>query len=161
MECLTVIFGSLGAVLTPILITPVALALGWRAAFFCTGAIGVVWLVVWGFVSRAESVRTPPPAVSTERPRLRETRDAQRADRTLGAAREHDVGIVHRDHPGGVADRMGAGRAGGDDSMIGAFEAIFDRDMPRCEIDQAAGNEERRYLARAPLLQQQRGICNA
>ncbi|WP_394848684.1 MFS transporter [Pendulispora brunnea] len=66
--------GSLGAVLTPILITPVALALGWRAAFLCTGAIGVAWLVLWGFVSRAESVRTRPEPAPVERPRLRDPR---------------------------------------------------------------------------------------
>ena len=31
------------------------------------------------------------------------------------AARHHDVGIAQRDHPAGIADRMRAGRAGGDD----------------------------------------------
>ena len=34
--------------------------------------------------------------VGRERPRLGEAGDADRADRRLGAAGEHDVGIVHR-----------------------------------------------------------------
>jgi ACS family hexuronate transporter-like MFS transporter len=39
--------GSLGAVLTPILVTPVALAFGWRAAFLLTGLLGATWLFLW------------------------------------------------------------------------------------------------------------------
>jgi len=43
---------SLGAIITPIIITPVALRYGWRTAFWITGAFGVAWLVTWLFVSR-------------------------------------------------------------------------------------------------------------
>jgi ACS family hexuronate transporter-like MFS transporter len=46
--------GSLGAILTPIIVTPVALAYGWRAAFLCTGLLGAAWLVLWIVVSRGE-----------------------------------------------------------------------------------------------------------
>jgi ACS family hexuronate transporter-like MFS transporter len=49
--------GSLGAIVTPIIITPVALLFGWRGAFWFTGLIGVCWVVLWLFVSR----RIPPP----------------------------------------------------------------------------------------------------
>ncbi len=44
--------GSLGAVLTPLIITPVSLAFGWRGAFVFTGLIGVAWIVLWLGTSR-------------------------------------------------------------------------------------------------------------
>lgn len=44
--------GSLGAVLTPLIITPVYAAFGWRAAFLFTGVIGALWLLLWRRVSR-------------------------------------------------------------------------------------------------------------
>lgn len=50
--------GSLGAILTPIVVTPVALAYGWRGAFLCTGLLGVSWLAAWALLSR----RLPSPA---------------------------------------------------------------------------------------------------
>ena len=45
---------NLGAVSAPLLVPPLALWLGWRAAFLVTGGLGLVWVVVW------LSVRTPP-----------------------------------------------------------------------------------------------------
>lgn len=44
--------GSLGAVVTPILITPVAVRWGWRGAFLATGLAGAIWLAIWLSVSR-------------------------------------------------------------------------------------------------------------
>jgi len=38
---------NVGAILTPLLIPPLALAFGWRAAFVVTGALGIVWLIAW------------------------------------------------------------------------------------------------------------------
>lgn len=38
---------NIGAILTPLLIPPFALAFGWKAAFLVTGALGLVWLVAW------------------------------------------------------------------------------------------------------------------
>jgi MFS transporter, ACS family, hexuronate transporter len=53
--------GSLGAVVTPLIVTPIALYWGWRAAFFFTGFMGLAWLVVWWFVSRRPELRRKPP----------------------------------------------------------------------------------------------------
>jgi MFS transporter, ACS family, hexuronate transporter len=43
---------TLGAIVTPLLVTPVALWLGWRAAFLITGALGTAWLALWWAFSR-------------------------------------------------------------------------------------------------------------
>ncbi|MDX2153174.1 MAG: MFS transporter [Bryobacteraceae bacterium] len=39
--------GSLGAILTPLLVVPVAAAWGWRAAFLVTGVLGAAWIAGW------------------------------------------------------------------------------------------------------------------
>ena len=59
-------------------------------------------------------------------------------DRRFGAARHHHVGIAERDQPRRVADRVRAGRAGGDDRVVRTLEAVRDRDIAGGEIDQAA-----------------------
>ncbi|NJC07208.1 MFS transporter [Polymorphobacter fuscus] len=38
---------NIGAILTPLLIPPLALAFGWRAAFLVTGGLGLVWAIFW------------------------------------------------------------------------------------------------------------------
>ena len=38
---------NIGAILTPLLVPPLALAFGWKAAFLVTGALGFVWLALW------------------------------------------------------------------------------------------------------------------
>ncbi len=38
---------NIGAILTPLLIPPLALAFGWKSAFLVTGALGFVWLALW------------------------------------------------------------------------------------------------------------------
>lgn len=43
---------NIGAILTPLLIPPLALAFGWKAAFVLTGALGFIWLVGWFFGTR-------------------------------------------------------------------------------------------------------------
>jgi ACS family hexuronate transporter-like MFS transporter len=52
--------GSLGAVITPILITPIALRYGWRGAFWFTGFAGLAWLGWWLAVSRRPEIRQAP-----------------------------------------------------------------------------------------------------
>jgi ACS family hexuronate transporter-like MFS transporter len=53
--------GSLGAIATPILVTPIALRWGWRGAFLFTGLLGIAWLGLWAVVSRDARLRTPSP----------------------------------------------------------------------------------------------------
>lgn len=52
--------GSLGAILTPFLVTPVALAYGWRTAFWLTGIAGAVWLVWWWTLCRRPDLAEKP-----------------------------------------------------------------------------------------------------
>lgn len=63
--------GSLGAMITPLIVTPIALRFGWHGAFIVTGSLGLAWLVLWRFVSRgidrAPAVRTTPPILWKER----------------------------------------------------------------------------------------------
>jgi ACS family hexuronate transporter-like MFS transporter len=66
--------GSLGAIITPLIVTPLAVAFGWRAAFWFTGAIGALWLAHWAVMSR--------------RPELSQT--------TAVVAKAHDEGAVLR-----------------------------------------------------------------
>ena len=43
---------SLGNLITPLLVTPMALAFGWRFAFWITGGMGAAWLVLWWRIAR-------------------------------------------------------------------------------------------------------------
>lgn len=38
---------NIGAIVTPLIVPPIALAFGWRAAFILTGGLGIVWLLLW------------------------------------------------------------------------------------------------------------------
>jgi ACS family hexuronate transporter-like MFS transporter len=38
---------NIGAILTPLIIPPFALAFGWKAAFIVTGGLGLIWLIAW------------------------------------------------------------------------------------------------------------------
>ncbi|MFB3777814.1 MAG: MFS transporter [Bryobacteraceae bacterium] len=70
--------GSLGSVITPIVITPIALAWGWRAAFLFTGAVGAAWLAIWLVVSSRAEIRrrhaSGPAPAGAARPRFRDPR---------------------------------------------------------------------------------------
>ena len=39
--------GSLGAIITPLIVTPIAVRYGWRAAFLVTGIAGLLWVIAW------------------------------------------------------------------------------------------------------------------
>jgi MFS family permease len=52
--------GSLGAALTPLLITPLALRYGWRSTFLLTGLLGLLWIALW-FVLRFTGIYHPTP----------------------------------------------------------------------------------------------------
>ena len=45
--------------------------------------------------------------------------------------------------------------------MIRALEAMLDRNITRGEVDQASGDEERRYFAWSTFLEKHRGVGNA
>ncbi|GGE21402.1 hexuronate transporter [Polymorphobacter glacialis] len=54
---------NIGAILTPLLIPPLALAFGWKSAFIVTGALGFVWLAFWYFgTKRLVPVDAAPPS---------------------------------------------------------------------------------------------------
>jgi MFS transporter, ACS family, hexuronate transporter len=44
--------GSLGAIITPVLVTPIASRFGWRGAFWFTGLVGLAWLALWAVIAR-------------------------------------------------------------------------------------------------------------
>lgn len=43
---------NIGAVLAPIVVPMIALSLGWQWAFYLTGALGMVWLLLWMMIYR-------------------------------------------------------------------------------------------------------------
>src|ERR1019366_2395193 len=68
--------GSLGAVLTPLIVTPIFLWWGWRGAFWFTGFTGLAWLGLWAVVSKRPEVRRVRQVAvsSTPGPRMRDRR---------------------------------------------------------------------------------------
>ena len=63
--------GSLGAVITPVIVTPIAAMWGWQGAFWATGAVGAAWLLLWSFLD----VKPPKPSLTIrDSPRLADPR---------------------------------------------------------------------------------------
>ena len=61
----------MGGALTPFVVIPVMVTVGWRAAFYLLGALGVVWAIVWWLyyrdsreTSRASSLRNTSSTIS-------------------------------------------------------------------------------------------------
>ncbi|HVZ20952.1 MAG TPA: MFS transporter [Vicinamibacterales bacterium] len=56
--------GTIGAILTPLIVVPIALKFGWRAAFIFTGGLGILWLLLWTAIARPPFLpaRTQKPA---------------------------------------------------------------------------------------------------
>jgi ACS family hexuronate transporter-like MFS transporter len=54
--------GTIGAVMMPLLLGPLAISYGWRNAFIATGLLGVLWMVLWAFIAR-------PPYLPAAAPR--------------------------------------------------------------------------------------------
>lgn len=48
---------SLGSIFAPLVVIPIALKWGWRAAFLVTGALGLAWLVIWWVIARPPLLR--------------------------------------------------------------------------------------------------------
>jgi ACS family hexuronate transporter-like MFS transporter len=68
--------GSLGAVVTPLVVTPIFLWWGWRGAFWFTGLTGLAWLGLWAVVSKRPEIRRVRLVAvsSTPGPRWRDRR---------------------------------------------------------------------------------------
>ena len=69
--------GSAGAILTPIIMTPVAVRWGWRAAFWFTGMLGALWVLWWLVLSRRADVRkieAPAKADDAGKPKVSDPR---------------------------------------------------------------------------------------
>jgi ACS family hexuronate transporter-like MFS transporter len=59
---------TVGALATPLLVTPIAACWGWRGAFWATGLVGVLWLLAWLPQSRRPDLSVPPrPQPGTDR----------------------------------------------------------------------------------------------
>jgi ACS family hexuronate transporter-like MFS transporter len=68
--------GSLGAVITPVIVTPIAALWGWRGAFWATGAVGAAWLLLWSVLSRRKdiAIAPAPPATRNAAPKFTDPR---------------------------------------------------------------------------------------
>jgi MFS transporter, ACS family, aldohexuronate transporter len=44
--------GTIGAVMMPLLLGPLAIRYGWRTAFLATGGLGLMWLAIWTAIAR-------------------------------------------------------------------------------------------------------------
>jgi MFS family permease len=44
--------GTIGAIVTPLMVVPIALAYGWRTSFLFTGILGVAWIALWLVIAR-------------------------------------------------------------------------------------------------------------
>ena len=58
--------GSLGAVVTPLIVTPIARLWGWPGAFWFTGAVGIAWLLIWAVVSRRPDMQSIATLATTD-----------------------------------------------------------------------------------------------
>jgi MFS transporter, ACS family, hexuronate transporter len=67
--------GTIGAVMMPLLLGPLAIEYGWKTAFVATGALGLLWLALWAVIARPPLL--PKSAHTTSKmewPNLRERR---------------------------------------------------------------------------------------
>jgi ACS family hexuronate transporter-like MFS transporter len=70
--------GSAGAILTPIIMAPIAAVYGWRGAFWATGVLGAIWIAGWIALSRRADLARPAEEAETQtaatRPRISDPR---------------------------------------------------------------------------------------
>jgi ACS family hexuronate transporter-like MFS transporter len=67
--------GSLGALLTPIVITPLALRFGWRSTFILSAAIGFCWIAGWLLLRKFGLYRPVAAVARADRARPQWNRD--------------------------------------------------------------------------------------
>jgi ACS family hexuronate transporter-like MFS transporter len=53
--------GTIGAVMMPLLLGPLAIQYGWKIAFLATGVLGVVWMLIWTAIARPPFLPASPP----------------------------------------------------------------------------------------------------
>ncbi len=63
--------GSLGAILTPIVVVPLAARYGWRSTFVLSAAIGFVWIALWLLLRQVRLYTPVPSALPTSKPSSR------------------------------------------------------------------------------------------
>jgi MFS transporter, ACS family, hexuronate transporter len=57
--------GTIGAVMMPLLLGPLAIQYGWRVAFLSTAGLGATWLVIWAAIARPPFLPKAPPKTTT------------------------------------------------------------------------------------------------
>ena len=87
-----------------------------------------------------------------------EARHAKTGDGRFGAAGHHHISIVILNEAHRIADRMRAGGARGDDSVVGALQTMPNRDLTGDQVDQCGGNEERADLPRPVPFEDERVV---
>lgn len=53
--------GTIGAVMMPLLLGPLAIQYGWKTAFMATGALGLLWMAIWAAIARPPFLPASPP----------------------------------------------------------------------------------------------------
>jgi MFS transporter, ACS family, hexuronate transporter len=53
--------GTIGAVMMPLLLGPLAIQYGWKTAFMATGVLGLLWMVIWAAIARPPFLPASPP----------------------------------------------------------------------------------------------------
>src|SRR4026209_1650900 len=67
--------GTIGAVMMPLLLGPLAIQYGWKIAFLATGALGVLWMAIWATIARPPFLAKSAHTTSKMQwPNLRERR---------------------------------------------------------------------------------------
>jgi ACS family hexuronate transporter-like MFS transporter len=56
--------GTIGAVMMPLLLGPLAIQYGWRAAFMATAGLGAAWLILWAIIARPPFLPAKPPTTA-------------------------------------------------------------------------------------------------
>ena len=71
---------------------------------------------------------------------------------------DHDVRIAMSDQAGRVTNGVSAGSAGRDDRVIRPLQAMTDRHLAGCQVDQGRRNKERRDTLGPLVAQLQCGV---
>src|SRR5205823_5537138 len=111
-----------------------------------------------GPLSQNESVAIPGPGTARrrrivvagrQRARRGEAAHREQRDGRLGAAGDHHVAVAVLDETSGFPDAVRGGRASRHHRQIRTLQSVHDRQISGDHVDDRAGYEERRNLARA------------